>query len=210
MTRVDGQLFTDSNLALTANHAFQHNVISIWIDIERIANSNRLNQKAQFSRQFFTHTLDAVHQLTAGFRVDQGNQAVANFKANQVHLIDIVPIQFFGLIQRGLSCLFGGGGFWHIDLVGNAPSQTCRNQSQDKKNHVGHARHQTNDGQNGSRQVQGCRIGKLRGGLLGHGLGGGHAGHNDGSGQRQEKRWDLRHQTITNGQQGINFSGLRQ
>ena len=97
LTRVDGQFFAHFNLTLAANHTLQHNVIRIRIDGQSVANAHGLNQKAQLGRQFFAHTLHTVHQLTACFWVHQRNQTVANFKANQVHLIDIVPIQLFGL-----------------------------------------------------------------------------------------------------------------
>ena len=107
LTRIDGQLFAHLDLTFATNHTLQHNVVRIGIDGEGVANANGLNQKAQLGRQFFTNTLHAVHQLTTGFGVHQGNQTVTNFKANQVHLVHVVPVQLFRLFQCSLRRLLG-------------------------------------------------------------------------------------------------------
>ena len=210
LTRVDGQFFAHSDLTLAANHTLQHNVIRIRIDGQGVANAHGLNQKAQLSRQFFAYTLHAVHQLTACFGVHQGNQAVANFKANQIHLIDIVPIQFFGLVQSRLSRLLCRRGYGVVLFLCNAISQACSAQCQGNEHQVRHARHQTHNGQNGSRHEQSRGIGQLGCCLFRHGLSRGHAGHDDGGCQRQEQSWNLSYQAIANGQQGVNAASLRQ
>ena len=159
LTRIDGQLFAHFDLTLAAHYALEHDVISIGIDGQGIANANGLNQESQLGRQFFAHTFDAVHQLTAGVGVDQWNQAIANFKANQIDLIDIVPIQFFGLFQGGLRCLLCGCGFWYGRLVGNAPSQAGRGQCQGDEHQMRHARHKAQNSQDASRHIQSSRVG---------------------------------------------------
>ena len=67
-----------------------------------------------------------------------------------------------------------------------------------------HARHQAQNGQNARSNEQSRDIGQLRSGLLGHRLGCGHPGHDDGGGQRQEQGWNLGNQAVTNGQEHIN------
>ena len=82
MTRIDRQLTADFDFALATHHAFEHDVVSVWVDVQVITDTHGLNQEAQLGRQFFTHAFDAGHQLAASFSVDQGNQAVTNFQTN--------------------------------------------------------------------------------------------------------------------------------
>ena len=66
-----------------------------------------------------------------------------------------------------------------------------------------HTGHDTQNDQDASSHEQRRGIGQLGRCLFCHGLRGGHTGHDDGSRQRQKQRWNLRHQTITDGQQCI-------
>ena len=100
MTRIDRQLTADFDFALATHHAFEHDVVSVWVDVQVITDTHGLNQEAQLGRQFFTHAFDAGHQLAASFSVDQGNQAVTNFQTNQVDLVHIVPVEFFWRVGR--------------------------------------------------------------------------------------------------------------
>ena len=104
LARVDRQLTTHFDLTFTSGHAFENDVIGIGIDVQSIANAHRLNQKAQLGRQFFPHAFDSTHQLPTRFGIDQGDQSITNFQANQIDLIDIIPIQLFRFIQSGLCC----------------------------------------------------------------------------------------------------------
>ena len=87
MARVDRHFTTDFDFAAATDHAFENDVVAVRVDIQGIANAHWLNQETQLGREFFTHAFDARHQLAAGFCVDQGNQAIANFQAHQVHLV---------------------------------------------------------------------------------------------------------------------------
>ena len=127
---VDGHFTADLDFAFAANHAFEHNMVRIRVNVQRVANTHRLNQKAKFHGQFFTHALDARHQLTAGLRVDQRDQAVADFQADQVHLVNVIPVQFFRLIQSAAFC---GGGAARSSLAG-------RRLTAAPHNHVAHTR----------------------------------------------------------------------
>ena len=169
LARVDGQLAAHLDLAFATHHALQDDVVGVGVDVQGIANAHRLNQKAQFGRQFFAHPFDAVHQLTAGVGVDQGNQAVANFQTNQIHLVDIVPIQFFhfGFGSAGGTRGAGGGR--------TALTQTCRpilafddqpanrgtRQAQGQKHQVRHTGHDAQQSQNTGGHEQSRGVGQL-------------------------------------------------
>ena len=184
LARVDRQFTTDFDLTFAPGDALEHNVIRIGVDIQGIANPHRLHQKAQLGREFFTHAFDAAHQLTTGFRIDQRNQAVANFQTNQIHLVHVVPIQFFGFVQSRLGGSTDGFGFGRRLLLHDAPSHGGRGQSQGQEHQMRHPGHHAQNGHDAGSHEQGGRVGQLGGGLLGHRLRGGHAGHNDGRGQR--------------------------
>ena len=170
-----------------------------------------MNQEAQFSGQFLADPFDAWHQLPTSFRVHQGNQAIPNFQTNQIHLVDVIPIQLFR--RAAVSSL----GWWcsRFDFingltadhhVADAGGQT----SQREENHVWHAGYQPQQGHDARGDEQRRRVGELGFRLLRHGLRGRHTRHDDGSRQRQEQRGDLCDQAITNGQQYINTSGFRE
>ena len=91
--------------ASATHHTVQYDVIHVGIQIQRVANTNGLYQKAQFSREFFTNALDSWHELPTRFGVNQGDQAVANLQANQIHLINVIPVQFFGRFSFVVGCL---------------------------------------------------------------------------------------------------------
>lgn len=72
-----------------------------------------------------------------------------------------------------------------------------------------HARHQPHDDHQTGRDGQGLgRIEHLPIDQLAHVLGARGAGNHDRSGGGQQQRWQLRHQTVTDGQQGIDLAGI--
>ena len=204
---VDGQFATHFDFAFAPHHALEHDVVGVRIDVQVVANANGLNQKAQFGRQFFTHAFDAAHQFAASVLVDQRNQAVANLQTTQLDLVHIVPVQIFGGLGggSGLCHRFLGGFFFHF-TANHHQAQTRSSSGQGDEHHVGHAGHQAQNGQDDGRYEQGGWIGKLGARLLGNGLGSGDAGDDDGGGQRQQQRRNLRHQSVTNGEQGVNLA----
>ena len=71
----------------------------------------------------------------------------AGFQANQVYLINVIPIQFLGTLNNGgvlLGLLFG----LDLNLLANHHQpKACRGQRQSNENQVWHARHQAQDQQ---------------------------------------------------------------
>ena len=169
LSGVDRQFTADFDLALATHHAFEHDVVAVGVDVQVIANTHRLHQKAQLCRQFFAHPFDTAHQFTAGFRVDQGNQTIANFQADQIDLVDIVPVQIFGSFGRsgGLRHGFLRGFFFHLALD-HQQAQPRGGSSQADEHQMRHAGHQSQYDQNNGRYKQRRRIGQLRTGLLGN------------------------------------------
>ena len=167
-----------------------------------------MDQEAQFGREFFAHTFDAVHQLATGFGVDQRDEAIPDFHANQIHLLHIVPIQLFGAIG-GRGC--DGGRILLCDLFSQRhEAHTRGGKRQQQEDEVGHARHDAQQGQDACRDEQGRWVGQLAGGLLGHRLGGRHTRDDDGGGQRQEEGGNLGDQAITDGQEHVNAGHFAQ
>jgi hypothetical protein len=52
-----------------------------------------LHQEAEFLGQFFAHALDAPHQFAALIAVHQRNEPIADFEADQIDGLHIVPGQ---------------------------------------------------------------------------------------------------------------------
>ena len=207
LARVDRQFATHLDFAATTHHAVQNDVISVGLQIERIADAHRLHQKAQFRRELFAHAFDTRHQLAARLDVDQGNQAIADFKADQVHLLHIVPVQFLGAFigwqsRRGQTLLQ-----LHL-FAHDHEAHPSRGGGQRQENQVRHTWHQTHDGQNAGRNEQSRHIRELAACLLGHRLGSRHPGHDNGGSQRQKQRRNLSNQAITDGQQDIQLGRL--
>ena len=148
LARVDGQITAHFDIALAPDNAFENNAIRIRIDVEVIANANGLDQKAQFGRQFLSDTFDSTHELATGFRVHQGNEAVADIEANQVDLVNVVPVQFFGRLHFGRIHLRLDLGLFFDFTANHHESNTRSGRGQGHKDHVWHARHQAQDGQN--------------------------------------------------------------
>ena len=210
LTRIDRQFAAALDIAFAAHHAIEHDVINIRIKVERIANANWLNQETQFGRQFFTNAFDARHQLATGLGVHQWDQAIADFKTDQIDLINIIPIQFFRRIRFG----FGGLnlGFFSdvLFFLNQHEAKACGGQSQCQEDHMRHARHDTEDGQNAGTDEEGRGVRQLRHCLLGHRFRGGDTGDDDRSRQRQEQRRNLSNQTIANRQQDIQLARFRE
>ena len=148
---VDGHFAAHFDLATAPDHAFEHDVVAVGVNAQGVADAHRLDQKAQFGREFLAHALDARHQLAACIGIDQGNQAVANFQAHQVHLVEVFPIEFLdglGHGRRSSGQLFGriaGSGLTaqHIKAQGG------RARRQNDEHQVRHAGHQAQNGHDG-------------------------------------------------------------
>ena len=142
---IDRHFATDFDFAAPAHHTFEHDVVAVRVDAQSIADTHRLDQKAQFGRQFFAYTFHACHQLAARLGIDQRYQSVTDFQAYQVHLVQVFPIKFLGLLSGG-----HGGGLGHFfGGVGGGlaaqqyPAQTGGSSGQKDKHQVRHAGHYT-------------------------------------------------------------------
>ena len=164
---IDGQLTAHFDFTTTTHHPVQNDVVSVGLQIQRIANSHGLHQKTQLRRQLFPHPFDAGHQLPTRLHVDQGNQAIANFQTDQVHLLDIIPVQLLGAFVGGQSRSGRRLLEQHL-LAHDHEGHTRRGGSQCQEHQMGHARHQSQNGQNAGRNEQGRHIRELRGRLLRH------------------------------------------
>ena len=191
LARVDGEFAPNHDVAFAAHRAIEHDVVGVGVEAQGVADAHGLDQEAQFCREFFAHTFDAVHQLAAGFGVDQGDEAVADFHANEVDLFHIVPIQLFGSVVGGC-----GRGYRVVllDLFSQRhEAHTRGGKRQQQKDEVGHARDHAQQCQDTGRDEQGRRVGQLVGCLLGHRLRGCYTRDDDGGGQRQEEGRNLCH-----------------
>ena len=188
-------------------------MVSVRVNVQGVADAHGLNQKAQLDGEFFAHALDARHQLTACVGVDQRDQAIANLQPNQIDLINVIPVEFFGFINATFGCRTSdacGAGFRLVAAAQDHEADTGTTAGQQQKDEVRHAGYQTQNGQNTGGDEEGGRVRQLRCRLLGHRLRGGDAGHDDGRCQRQEQGRDLRHQTIADGQQGVDAARFSQ
>ena len=212
LARVDGHFAAHLDLAAPAHHAFENHVVRVGVDAQCVADAHRLNQKAQLCRELLAHTLNAGHQLPAGLGVHQRNQAVTDFQADQVHLIQVFPVQFLRCFHGRLRSRFGRllGGFFVCLAAQNQQAGTGCHSRQGHKHQMRHSGYQAQDRQDAGGHEQRAGVTQLGGGLLGYRFGCGHPGHDDGGGQRQEQGWNLSDQAVADGQQRINLARFAQ
>ena len=75
---------------------------------------------------------------------------------------------------------------------------------------MGHSGNQAQDGHDAGGHEQRAGVAQLGGGLLGDRLCRGHTGHDDGGGQRQQQRRNLRNQAVADSQQRIYLARVAQ
>ena len=201
---VDGQVLARLDLGFAHGYAEQTQTIVVRRQVEIVADVHRRDQETQFLGKLLAHALDARHQLAALAFVDHGNQAVADLETDQIHRFDVFPGQFlllrlgldFGMYRLGLLRLFL--------LLDDAPGQVTGDGRQRQEGEIGHARNQAEQGHDDGGDDQRARILEhLREHLLAHLLGVGNPGDDDGGGGGQHQGRDLRHQAVTDGQQGV-------
>ena len=100
-----------------------------------------MDEEAQLRGQLFPHAPDPGHELASGVAVDQGHEPIANLEANQIHRIQIVPVQFLAT-RKGLPFLFRlrglKGHILRLALEGEGQGGSAPGEHQ--KHKVGHAR----------------------------------------------------------------------
>ena len=217
LPRVDCHFSIRVNLGLGQNHAHQGQAVGAGGQIKVVANVHGGHQKAQILRKLLAHALDPRQQLTTLIAVHQRNKSITHFKANHVDRRDVIPTQLFGLLGTGrgrqqvlLQLHFLQGlSFGCVLLLPHQIRHATGDSRQAQKGEVRHARHDTHDRHQARRHRQGFGRGKhLPVDLLAHVFGAGGTGnHNRRSGGQQQRR-QLRHQTVTDGQQGVNLAGV--
>ncbi|KAG1449215.1 hypothetical protein G6F57_016679 [Rhizopus arrhizus] len=191
----------------------QHAVAVGW-QFQVVADVYRGDQEADVLGQLATHALDPRHQLAALVGVHQRNQPVAHFQAQRIDRAQLVPAQFGGRcrcgraaqrIERGRVTARGRRiGCRCLLLAVQLPGDEAEDRRQRQESDVGHARHQPDQAEDagGDRQRAG-----LAEHLAGHGLG--HVLRTRGTGDQHRHRAghqqgrQLRHQAVTDRQQGI-------
>jgi len=177
---------------------------------------HRGHEKAHVLRQLLAYALDARQQLAALVTIDQRNESITHFQADHIDRHHIVPAQlldFRRALRHRLLLLHGqrlAFRLAHLLLAMPDPVGTtgCQ-QTQTNEGHVRHTRHQAHGNQNGRRHRECLRRGEhLPIDLSTHVFRGGNTCHHDRRSGRQQQRRDLRHQTVTDGQQGIDLAGI--
>ncbi|MNZ55842.1 hypothetical protein D3C78_737780 [compost metagenome] len=178
---------------------------------------HRRHEKAQILGQLLAHALDPRQQLAALVAVHQRDQPVTDLKADHVDRGDVIPAQllgFHGALRRWQQVLLALHLFQglELDLVLLAPHQistTSGQQAETQEGNVRHPRHQAHDDHQARGDRQGLgRVEHLPVDLFAHVLGARGAGDHDRGRRGQQQRWQLRHQTVTDGQQGVDLAGI--
>ena len=90
---IDRQLAIGIDDAIADRHARQADAIGVRRQLEVVADVHRLHQEAQLLRELAAHAADARQQFAALALVDQRHQAEADFQADQVDRLHVVPGQ---------------------------------------------------------------------------------------------------------------------
>ncbi|MNS64075.1 hypothetical protein D3C72_971890 [compost metagenome] len=199
-------------------HAMHQYPVAVGRQFQVVADVYRRNQEADVLGQLAAHALDARHQFTALVAVHQRNQSIADFQAQRIDRAQLVPAQFrrgcggSGTAQRvqcvGFACR-GVGLRRRQALAVHLPGDEAEDGRQRQESDVGHARHQADHAEDAGSDRQ-CTVlaehlagHRLRHVLRARGTGNQHR-HRAGDQQRRQ----LRHQAVTDRQQGIGGGGF--
>ncbi len=157
-------------------------------------------QEADLLRELAAHALDAGEQVALAVLVHQRDQAVAEFQAELVHRLQVVPAGFAVALRRGR----GGAllGWWR--LVREHPGGVAQQAGHGEEHQVGHAGNQAQQAQHAGGDAHGARRDEhLAGDLLAQVLVLAHTRDHHGGRDRNEQAGNLRHQRVTDGQQDV-------
>ena len=213
--RIDRQKLASHRFARTHFDTLERDAVSRWFQFQVVADMHRWRQEADFLRELLADAFDTLQQFTALPFVDQRNQAIAHFQAERIDRHDVAPAGFFlfrrssgGRIDRtrgraaAQRCGFGNDTGSLLDQI-RAASERARQQDE---HHVRHARDESHAADDGCRDVQNFRLGKQLADQLGADVlvAGNARDHHTGCG-RDDQRWNLCHQAVTDGQQRVVF-----
>ncbi len=205
---IDREKLANLRLACTHFHALEQDAVAVGFQLQVVANVHRRNQKADLAGELFAQRADAFEQFAVLIAVDHRNQAIAHFQCQNIHRRDVVPTHL-----RRFQCRccgrFGGfvDGWWpRFDR----PCQAGQQARHQQEHGVGHARDQTQPGEDASGGVEhSWALEHLTDHLFAEVLVGAHPRHHDAGRGADDQRRDLRHQAVADGQQGVVLRRLR-
>ena len=162
-------------------------------------------QIAHVLREFLADTANTAQQLAVLLKIDHRNQPIAYFHPQRIFQLDIGPAGLGGLrilrhhrrLHRFRRLLF---------TAAQPPGQAQQSGGKQQEHQVRHTRHQAQQPQYPGAQQHHARIvEQLAHHLLTDVLIGRDAGDDNAGGGGDHQRRDLRHQTVTDGQQRIAF-----
>ena len=190
-------------------HAGQADAIGIGRQLEVVADMHRLHQEAQLLRELAAHAANARQQLAALRLVHQRHQAEADFQADQIDRLHVVPGQFALL---GTAPALAAAPAAAAVQPRACLARRCSNQApaphsaaEQQERDIGHAGDQPHDAQHAAGDRQTARLTQTVAcdQFAAQILRAGHARDDDGDGGGQQQRRNLRHQAITDGQQRV-------
>ncbi|MDT4836844.1 hypothetical protein FQZ97_705580 [compost metagenome] len=203
--RIDGQEHAGEDLALAHHHAAQRDAVGAGAQFQVVAHVHGRRQETDLLGEFFAHALDAREQVALAALVDHGDQAVAQFQAQQVDRLQVVP--------GGFAVVGGGGLVRHrcgfAFFLETPPGDAAEDEREAQEHRVRHAGHDAEHEQHGGGDAHdfagqehladdlAAQVGVLA-----------HARNHHGRGDRDQQRWNLRHQRVTNGQQDVAVGGF--
>ncbi len=216
--RVQRQFAVGVDIGGSYRHAMHQHPVAVGRQFQVVADVHGRDQEAHVLGQLAAHALDARHQLAALVGIHQRDQPVTHFQSQRIDRAQFVPAQLGGWrggraaegIQRaGFSGSRGRIGRRCLALAVQLPGNEAEDRGQRQESDVGHARHQADQAEDAGGDRQGAVLAKH---LAGHGLGhvlrarGAGDQHRHGAGDQQRRQ--LRHQAVTDGQQGVGGGGI--
>ena len=208
--RIHDQQAAGEEFAAAGFHFLEADAVFVGAELHVVEDAHRRHDEAHLLRQLAAQRLDLVGDALALDVVDQRQQPVAQFDAQQVER-QRGGDRFFARLggDRGLG-FFGddcGGGV--VLLLVGEPGGAADQGGQGHEHHGRHARQDGDDGHDGGHHAERLRIEgeladqRLVGGAFDAGL-----GHHQAGGGGDDQRRHLADQTVADGQQGEGVGGV--
>ena len=203
--RVNRQPAAGVRITAADFHPFHQDAVARGREIHIVPDVDHRRQEAHILGEFFTNAADTAKQLTILLEIHHRDQAVPHFHPQRIFELYVVPGGFHRL-----------GVLRHFDRrrlcfrlrfpATHPPGKPQQRSGEQQEYQVWHARHHTEQAQHRRGEQHNARVAEeLPHHLLAHVLIGTDASHNHARRGGDHKRRDLRHQTVTNGQQRIAF-----
>ncbi len=105
--RIDGHLALRIDLTFAHRHAAEVDAIAIRAEIQVVADVHGRHEEAEILRKLAAHAADAREQVAVLVLVHQRHEAIADFEAEQVDRLHVVPRQL-ALLGRTDGRVVGG------------------------------------------------------------------------------------------------------